>query len=83
MRVLKCIFGGFMLLLGLAGCAVSLLAIMDPVGAKMADDGDPFGAPPSLVSSFFVLVMFVSISALGAYLLWTRRSSRMAIRGDA
>jgi hypothetical protein len=34
----------FLLVGGLVATAVALLCIIDPVGCKMADDGDPFGA---------------------------------------
>lgn len=43
------------LLLGMGvsviACAVFFLAAADPLSAKMADDNDPFGPPPSRISS--------------------------------
>jgi hypothetical protein len=76
MRVLKAISGLAFVAFGLLGCAVSLLAIIDPVGTKMSDDGDPFGTPPSIMSCLVLLAVFVAVSALGAYLLSRLRSSR-------
>jgi hypothetical protein len=73
MRALKTVarvFGLFLLLIGLVGTAVALLSIFDPVGSKMADDGDPFGTPPSLLSSLLILAVYVGVSAVGAFLLW-------------
>jgi hypothetical protein len=76
MKVLKTISGAALLLFGLLGCAVSLLAIVNPVATKMADDGDPLGTPPGIMSSLALLVVFVAISILGAYLVPRLRSSR-------
>lgn len=74
-KALKGIFGATFLAFGLLGCAVSLLAIIDPVGAKMADDSDPFGMPPSIFSSLVLLVFFIAVSGLGAYLVFRLRRS--------
>jgi len=64
------VFGLFLLLSGIIGTAVALLSIVDPVASKMTDDGDPFVAPPSLLSSFFILLCM----SVGAFLVW--RSGR-------
>jgi hypothetical protein len=42
-------------LIGLLLAAVSVLALVDPEGTKMADDADPFGTPPSRMSSLIRL----------------------------
>ena len=76
MNVLKGISGAVFLTFGLLGCAVSLFGIIDPSGSKLADDGDPFGTPPSIVSSLAVLIVYVAITAFGAYLLSRLKGSR-------
>jgi hypothetical protein len=70
-KIVAGVSGLFLLLGGLVGTAVSLLAIIDPVGTKMADDGDPFGAPPSLVTSLSILLVYLGISSVGAFLVWS------------
>lgn len=51
----------------IVGC-VELLALVDPVGTKMADDADPFGPPPSAAGSAIGLLASVVIGALGVWL---------------
>ncbi|MFN2509736.1 MAG: hypothetical protein ABR589_13335, partial [Chthoniobacterales bacterium] len=48
---------------------ISVIAIFDPVGTKMADDNDPFGVPPSLSQSVTTLVVCVAVGVLGALLI--------------
>jgi len=72
MSAAKIVAGGlglFLLLGGLVATAVALLCIIDPVGCKMADDGDPFGTPPSLLSSLSVLFVYLGVSGVGAFLV--------------
>jgi hypothetical protein len=78
MRILKFIFGGGCLLLGLLGCVVSLCAVADPLGTKIADDSDPFGRPASVVGSWVLLIAFSAVASTGAYLLSRLRSSKHA-----
>ena len=66
--------GLFLLISGLIATGIGLLCIIDPIGCKMADDSDPFGAPPSLLSSVAVLLVYLAVSGVGALLLW--RSDR-------
>jgi hypothetical protein len=73
-RIIAGTLGLFLLLGGLIATAFALLCIIDPVGCKMADDGDPFGAPPSLLSSLLVLLVYLGVSGVGAFLVW--RSGR-------
>ncbi len=44
-EALKIISSGFSLLLGLIVGLIEIIALIDPVGTKMADDADPFGNP--------------------------------------
>lgn len=56
---------------GLVVGVLGLIGILDPVGAKMADDSDPFGPTTGIVPRSLVMI-FVSIAviAAGAYLIW-------------
>jgi len=62
--------GLILLLIGSLGIAASLFEIFDPSGSKMADDGDPFGTPPSLLSSLFILFVSLCVCGAGAFLRW-------------
>lgn len=44
-------------LLGCIILPVSLIALFDPVGTKMADDGDPFGDPGGPLYPIFLLIV--------------------------
>ena len=55
-------------LLGLAVLlfGLEIVALVDPVGTKMADDADPFGPPPpwySHVVGFAVIALLVALAA--------------------
>jgi hypothetical protein len=68
-----CITAGLsLILLSLVACGVSIIAIVDPVGTKMADDNDPYGSPPSRYSSLAILSVSVAVGAAGICLV--RRS---------
>jgi hypothetical protein len=62
--------GAACILLGLAGVAISAVAIFDPAGAQMADDNNPFGAPPTFSESLGQLGGFLALTLVGAALLW-------------
>jgi hypothetical protein len=62
-----CLIGGHGMLAGLLGCS-------DAEGTPMANDGDPFGQPPSLGRSFLLLAVFVLAGLLGVWLLVRARS---------
>src|SRR5919106_5126034 len=66
--------GLILLLIGVLGTAGSLFEIFDPAGSKMADDADPFGPPPSLLSSLVILSISICFCGAGAFLAW--RSAR-------
>ena len=77
--VIGAVVGGALLLLGLLMALFAIFAILDPVGAQMANDNDPFGTPPSLASSIGVLFACLAVSGVGVFLLiWCGRS--IAIR---
>jgi hypothetical protein len=69
-KIVARVSGLFLLISGLIGTAVALLSIIDPVASKMADDGDPFGTPPSLLSSASILLVYLGVAGIGAFLVW-------------
>ncbi len=69
MRAVKAIPGAVVILFGAFGAMLSLVALADPSGTQMADDLDPFGKPPPLIWTMAVLVMFVAVIGLGAWLV--------------
>ena len=70
MKIIAGILGLFLLLGGLVAAALSLFCIIDPVGCKLANDGDPFGTPPSRLSSLLILLVYLGVSGVGAFLAW-------------
>ena len=65
----RVVIGFACILLGVAGAGFCLLTILDPIGSKMSDDGDPFGVPPSRVESALMYLGYLVILALGIWLL--------------
>lgn len=61
-------------LFGLMLLLASVFAIMDPVGAKMADDQDPFGEPPSRAYSTVIAACSLGLIATGVKVGVGRRS---------
>jgi len=55
------LFALLAILFGLMGMLIYLLAIVDPAGAKLADDADPFGPPPPMRDSLFGLVVSAGV----------------------
>ena len=75
-KIIAGVAGLLLLLVGLLGSAVSLLAIIDPVGTKAADDNDPFGVPPSVLGSLLMLLIFLCVCAVGIFLAWRSMRGR-------
>lgn len=69
-RLLLLLGGILVCFVGLAGMAVGVIAILDPVGTKMADDSDPFGPPPSILGSIVITIVFALIVAGGFVMIW-------------
>ena len=69
-KIVARISGLFLLLSGLFGTAVAVFSMLDPVASKMADDGYAFGLPPSLLYSFLILLVYLGVSGVGAFLVW-------------
>jgi hypothetical protein len=56
--------------LSFLGSGLSIIAILDPAGAQMANDSDPFGVPPSFGQSAAILGGCVAVGMFGAILIW-------------
>lgn len=64
------ILGGFLGVLGLLVGFLEVIAIIDPVGTKMADDGDPFGDPYiPLPQHLFFIVLTILLITTGGWLI--------------
>lgn len=55
---------------------VGVLAVIDPVGTKMADDGDPFGKPLSHVCSSLICLAAIGMFMGGRWLMRTGNVKR-------
>ncbi len=55
--------------IGLLGTLVAAFSMLDPTGAQLANDADPFGAPPSLVEQLLSLGLCVALTVGGAFLV--------------
>lgn len=68
-KTVRILFGCLLTLFGAAGVLVGIVATIDPVGTKMADDADPFGVPPTFTESFALTVFYLLILILGINLI--------------
>jgi hypothetical protein len=55
---------------------VGVVAVIDPAGTKMADDGDPFGTPPSRLGSAVVCLEGIGLFIGGCLLMRTGNGTR-------
>ncbi|MEJ7846477.1 MAG: hypothetical protein WKF92_00080 [Pyrinomonadaceae bacterium] len=69
MNLLQIFLGSIFILFGFFGTAVGILGILDPAGMKAADDGDPFGVPPSIFESSVFTAIFVLILIFGVWVV--------------
>lgn len=69
MKYLKVIFGFSLSLLGIVGIFIGLIGIIDPIGSKMADDGNPFGAPISTGGSILITIGYILVLIFGLWLV--------------
>jgi len=79
MKILRSIGGSLLLFSGSIGVLISILTILDPAGTKMADDGDPFGAPPSFWELGTALIVWLVVMILGLFLVFRLRGKKHAI----
>lgn len=57
------------MVIGLLIVLVSVIALLDPVGTRHADDADPFGPPPSRLESAAILVFGCGFLVMAAFLV--------------
>lgn len=68
-RSISLLFALSMMAMGGVAILVYAHGIVDPVGLKMADDGDPFGTPPSHASGVIGCIVAAAVFAAGAWLM--------------
>ena len=68
--VARKLLGALLLIVGVIGVPVALLGLIDPVGLKLADDGDPFGTPDPWYIAAAILCAYAGSAALGLWLLF-------------
>ena len=76
MKALRIAFGLSLVLFALVLGGVALFAIFDPAGSKLADDGDPFGPPPSRAVSVVMFGASIAINIVGMLLIVRSTSKR-------
>ena len=59
--------GIVLLFLSSFGVVFGIVAMIDPVGAKMSDDGDPFGIPPTFVESLSLTLFYMGVFFVGIW----------------
>jgi hypothetical protein len=70
MKLSRILGGSFLCLVSLLGVLIGSCGVVDPVGIKTADDGDPFGAPPSRIELLLFTAGFAAVGALGLKMIF-------------
>ncbi len=73
-RGLRLAVGWLALMLGACAVLVFGFALIDPAGMQASNDADPFGTPPSTLSTLAGLAVAVAMKACGAWLVATSRT---------
>jgi hypothetical protein len=68
-KIIRISIGIALGLFGFLGVAFGILAMIDPVGAKGSDDGDPFGTPPTFFFSLLLTIAYLAITSAGIFLI--------------
>ena len=74
MTVLAMALGGLISGFAFLGCFFSALALIDPRGAQLTNDADPFGIPPTACELWLELALWLALLCVGLWLLLRRRS---------
>ena len=61
--------GAVLMLVSSFGILFGIVAMIDPIGSKMADDSNPFGVPPSFIESLSLMLMYLLFFILGLWLV--------------
>lgn len=59
--------GWLLIVVGTVAMVVGVAELFDPVGTKMADDGDPFGQSEPWYESAVLVVLGLAMSVAGTY----------------
>ena len=59
---------------GALGTVVGVLALIDPRGTQLSDDGNPLGQPAPAGLALLQVVAFVTVAALGVWMVARMRS---------
>jgi hypothetical protein len=65
--IFRC-FGAILVLFSAFGVAFAVHALIDPAGAKLSDDGDPFGMPAPVVEVLLQLQVLVTLLCVGFWI---------------
>lgn len=74
MKLLFRIVGWLCIAFGAGSAIFAVYAFIDPAGAQLADDGNPFGTPPSRSQIAFQFVFSLMVAAIGARMVqWKKQ----------
>jgi len=68
LRAARQLLGWFLAVFGTWAFLVSLYAVFDPVGAKMADDNDPLGRPDPWYLAAAIAATYLAAALFGFWL---------------
>lgn len=68
-NAIKVLSGLGIVLVGLVGVGIGVLAMIDPAGAKQADGGGPFVSPALRLWSIAIVLFFALVVALGFWII--------------
>jgi hypothetical protein len=75
---LKKVIAFLLVVIGLVLAGIEIIAVVDPVGTKMADDGDPFGYIVSWgVHVFWLIVILACFTVAWRLFIASRAKSRV------
>lgn len=69
MKVLFSLVGWLCIALGASTAIFAVIAFIDPAGAQLADDGNPFGQSPSRLQIAFLFVFSLMVTSMGAFMV--------------
>jgi len=71
MKIVLIVLSGLLLLVvGLVIILVAIMGIIDPQGAQLANDADPFGNPPPLGYAVGLLLFGIVVTGAGGMFVW-------------
>jgi hypothetical protein len=67
MRILFMLIAWLCLVLGTGGALAALYAFIDPAGAQMANDAEPFATPASRLRSAYIFMFCLTVAIFGGW----------------